>query len=37
MASLSDKDNLSINELASIVLVKQPTVTKMVGRMQDAG
>jgi DNA-binding MarR family transcriptional regulator len=28
---------LSINELASIVLAKQPTVTKLVGHMQDAG
>jgi DNA-binding MarR family transcriptional regulator len=28
---------LSINELASIVLAKQPTVTKLVGRMQEAG
>lgn len=28
---------MSINELASIVLAKQPTVTKLVGRMQDAG
>ena len=37
MASLSGKDSLSINELASIVLAKQPTVTKLVGRMQDAG
>ena len=31
MASLSGKDSLSINELASIVLAKQPTVTKLVG------
>jgi hypothetical protein len=37
MASLSGKDSLSINELASIVLAKQPTVTKLVGRMQEAG
>ncbi len=37
MASLSGKVSLSINELASIVLAKQPTVTKLVGRMQDAG
>lgn len=37
MASLSGKDSLSINELATIVLAKQPTVTKLVGRMQDAG
>jgi DNA-binding MarR family transcriptional regulator len=28
---------LNINKLASIVLAKQPTVTKLVGRMQDAG
>ena len=37
MASLSGKDSLSINELASIVLAKQPTVTKLVGRMAEAG
>lgn len=37
MASLSGKAALSINELADIVLAKQPTVTKLVGRMQDAG
>jgi DNA-binding MarR family transcriptional regulator len=28
---------LSINKLASTMLAKQPTVTKLVGRMQDAG
>jgi len=37
MASLSGKPSLSIGELADIVLAKQPTVTKLVGRMQDAG
>lgn len=37
MASLSGKTALSINELADIVLAKQPTVTKLVGRMQQAG
>jgi len=37
MASLSGKDSLSIGELADIVLAKQPTVTKLVGRMQEAG
>ncbi|MBM3386945.1 MAG: winged helix-turn-helix transcriptional regulator [Betaproteobacteria bacterium] len=37
MASLSGKESLSIRELADIVLAKQPTVTKLVGRMQDAG
>ncbi len=37
MASLSGKESLSINELADIVLAKQPTVTKLVGRMQEAG
>ncbi|MEK7347122.1 MAG: MarR family winged helix-turn-helix transcriptional regulator [Pseudomonadota bacterium] len=37
MATLSGKDSLSINELASSVLAKQPTVTKLVGRMQEAG
>ena len=35
MASLSGKEALSINELADIVLAKQPTVTKLVGRMQS--
>ena len=37
MASLSGKPSLSIQALADIVLAKQPTVTKLVGRMQDAG
>ncbi len=37
MASLSGKDALSVGELANIVLAKQPTVTKLVGRMEDAG
>jgi DNA-binding MarR family transcriptional regulator len=37
MASLSGKSSLSISELADIVLAKQPTVTKLVGRMQEAG
>ena len=37
MASLSGKDALSVGELADIVLAKQPTVTKLVGRMEDAG
>ena len=37
MASLSGKDSLSISELADTVLAKQPTVTKLVGRMQDTG
>ena len=37
MASLSGKDALSVGELADIVLAKQPTVTKLVGRMQEAG
>ena len=37
MAGLSGKDSLSIQELADIVLAKQPTVTKLVGRMQEAG
>ena len=37
MASLSGKPNLSIQALADIVLAKQPTVTKLVGRMQEAG
>jgi DNA-binding MarR family transcriptional regulator len=37
MASLSGKDALSVGELADIVLAKQPTVTKLVGRMEDDG
>lgn len=37
MASLSGKDTLSINALSDIVLAKQPTVTKLIGRMQEAG
>ena len=37
MASLSGKPHLSISELASITLAKQPTVTKLIGRMQTAG
>ncbi len=37
MASLSGKTVLSVGELADIVLAKQPTVTKLVGRMAEAG
>jgi DNA-binding MarR family transcriptional regulator len=37
MASLSGKDALSVGELADIVLAKQPTVTKLVGRMAQSG
>ena len=37
MASLSGKEALSVGELADIVLAKQPTVTKLVGRMEEAG
>ena len=37
LASLSGKDALSVGELADIVLAKQPTVTKLVGRMEEAG
>jgi DNA-binding MarR family transcriptional regulator len=37
MASLSGKRALSVGELADIVLAKQPTVTKLVGRMAEAG
>lgn len=37
MASLSGKNALSVGELAGIVLAKQPTVTKLVGRMAEAG
>lgn len=37
MASLSGKKALRVGELADIVLAKQPTVTKLVGRMSEAG
>lgn len=37
MASLSGKDALSVGELSDIVLAKQPTVTKLVGRMAESG
>jgi len=37
MASLSGKDALSVGELVDIVLAKQPTVTKLVGRMEESG
>lgn len=37
MASLSGKPSLSVGELADIVLAKQPTVTKLVGRMAQVG
>jgi len=37
MASLSGKPRLSVGELADIVLAKQPTVTKLVGRMAQVG
>jgi hypothetical protein len=37
MASLSCNDSLSINHVASIVLAKKQTVTKLVGNMQDFG
>ena len=37
MASLSGKDALSVGELADIVLAKQPTVTKLIGRMEQDG
>ena len=37
MASLSGKTALTVGELTDIVLAKQPTVTKLVGRMKEAG
>ena len=37
MASLSGKQALSVGELSNIVLAKQPTVTKLVGRMEETG
>lgn len=37
MASLWGKEPLSIGELAELVLAKQPTLTKLVGRMSQTG
>lgn len=37
LASLWGKEPLSIGELTELVLAKQPTLTKLVGRMSEAG
>jgi DNA-binding MarR family transcriptional regulator len=37
LATLSDGDGLTIGELASEVLAQQPTLTKLVDRMERAG
>lgn len=37
LATLSDGDGLTIGQLADIVIAKQPTVTKIIDRMSDAG
>ncbi len=37
MATLSDGPELSIKALCDVVLAKQPTVTKLVGRMEARG
>jgi len=37
LASLADNDGASVGDLAREVLAKQPTLTKLVNRMQAAG
>jgi len=37
LATLSDGDALSVGDLASIVLMQQPTLTKLVARMAKEG
>lgn len=37
LASLADDDGASIGDLAREVLAKQPTLTKLINRMQAAG
>lgn len=37
LATLADSDGLTIGEMASIVLAKQPTLTKLVDRMAASG
>ena len=37
LSSLADRETLTIGELASIVLAKQPTLTKLIDRMALAG
>ena len=37
LATLSDGDGLTIGELAREVLTQQPTLTKLVQRMEKAG
>jgi DNA-binding MarR family transcriptional regulator len=37
LATLSDGDGMTIGELAREVLIKQPTLTKLIARMEGAG
>ncbi|CAN5264668.1 MarR family transcriptional regulator [soil metagenome] len=37
LATLSDGDGLTIGQLSDMVIAKQPTVTKIIDRMSDAG
>lgn len=37
LATLSDRENLSIGDLAAIVLLKQPTLSKILDRMIEQG
>ena len=37
LASLSDGDGMTIGELATLALQRQPTMTKIIDRMADAG
>ncbi len=37
LATLSDGDGLTIGQLADMVIAKQPTVTKIIDRMSEAG
>lgn len=37
LASLADGDGVPVGELADLVLAKQPTVTRLIDRMSEAG
>ena len=37
LATLSDADAMTVGDLADIVLFQQPTVTKIIDRMEDRG
>ncbi|MBL8382085.1 MAG: MarR family transcriptional regulator [Burkholderiales bacterium] len=37
LATLADVDGLSVGDLARVVLAKQPTLTKLIDRMEGAG